>query len=154
MKHILLAIILLPSIVLAHSPPPEAPGGDIHQRFGPQSTTKSLPDNYQVTLTITDNDVQPLELSVVVASPQFTASLGEYNLNFTGSVTVEENGIIITYGLGWHTPEPTVNGSTPFKRSTMQGSVRLKLGEEVQIIRAGSRMARLSIKKLEASKPK
>jgi len=121
---------------------------------GQFQTGETLPDNYQVTLTITDKEGQPLEVSVVVASSGFTASLGEQNLNFNGSVTVEEAGIIIIYSLGWQTPVTTGNGNLQFNSSTMQGSVRLKLGEEVPIIRAGSKMAKLSIKKLEPSKSK
>jgi hypothetical protein len=46
----------------------------------------------------------------------------------------------------------TVGNTTQIKTSATQGSVRLKLGEEVQIIRAGTRAARLSIKKLEAAR--
>jgi len=115
----------------------------------------ALPDNYQVTLTLIDKNDPPLEVSVVVASSQFTAMLGEQHLDFNGSVTVEESGaIVIAYRLGWQTPVPANNGNIQFQSSTTQGSVRLKLGEEVQIIRAGTRIARLSIKKLDASKPK
>ena len=114
-----------------------------------------LPDNYEVTLTITDKNDPPLEVSVVVASPQFLANLAEHHLDFTGTVTVEESGaMVIAYSLGWQTPGPAFNGVVQYQPSTAHGSVRLKLGEEVQIIRAGTRMARLGIRKLDASKPK
>lgn len=99
---------------------------------------------------------QPLEVSVVVASTRFEASLGNPALNFSGTVTVEESGkIVIAYGLGWETPILDANGkAVQFRASSTQGSVRLGVGEEIQIIRAGPRVARLSIKKLEPAKSK
>ena len=154
MKYILFAAILLPSFLLAQTPQPVP----IRQPMLPGSQTPAdvLPDNYQVALTMTDKDGQPLEVSVVVASTQFTASLSDPSLTFSGSVTVEDSGsIIIAYSLGWETPIPVGDGkSVQFRPSSTRGSVRLKLGEEIQIIRAGPRIARLSIKKLEPSKPK
>ncbi len=124
------------------------------QGSGAQQSSEMLPDNYQVTLNITDKDGAPLEISVVVASSQFTTMLGEQNLSFGGNVKVEEaGGIVIAYDLDWQTPVG-VAGSTQYLPSRMHGSVRLKLGEEVQIIRAGTRSARLSIQKLDAVKGK
>ena len=113
-----------------------------------------LPGNYQVTLTITDKDAQPFELSVVVASTQFSASLDRQSLDFSGSVSPEESdGVIIAYTLGWETVITTDN-TTEYKRSNTQGSVRLKLGEDTQIIRAGTRTARLLVTKLDSAKSK
>jgi hypothetical protein len=148
MKRFLLAALVIPSAILAQ--PPFA--NPRPQGFNSQTPGVALADNYQVTLTLTDKNDPPLEVSVVVASSQFTAVHGEQHLNFNGSVTVEESGaIVVAYSLGWQTPVPAGNGNI---QSSTQGSVRLKLGEEVQIIRAGTRIARLSIKKLDASKPK
>ncbi|MGB8168367.1 MAG: hypothetical protein WCF18_12790 [Chthoniobacteraceae bacterium] len=157
MKHLLFAAVLLPLALLAQAPQlgmpvrPQLPGAG-------RAPADTLADNYQLTLTLTDKDGPPLEVAVVVASSQFTASLdslGIHNLAFTGTVTVEESGsIVIAYGLGWQTPSTTDNGNIQFHQSNTQGSVRLKLGEEVQIIRAGSRTARLAITKLEPPKSK
>jgi hypothetical protein len=152
MKSILLAAVLLPSILIAQIPQP-MPMRQMVQR-GIPAPTDALPDNYQVTLTITDKDGQPIEVSVVVASTRFNASLGDQHLTFEGAVAVEDSGIVIAYALGWETLSPPAEGNIQSRNSSMQGSVRLKLGEEVQIIRAGTRVARLSIKKLEPSKPK
>lgn len=156
MKHLLLAAIVLPSVLFAQTAqpipirppaPPMSPGSQI--------PADALPDNYQVTLTMTDKDGQPIEVSVVVASTRFTASLGDPSLTFSGSVTVDDSGsIMIAYALGWETPIPSGKDTIQFRPSSTQGSVRLKVGEEIQIIRAGSRVARLTIKKLEPSKPK
>ena len=154
MKHILLAAVLLPVMLRAQVPQP------VSQRVLPSSfqpSATNLPDNYQVTLNITDKDgQQPLEVSVVVASSQFSAQLAEQSLSFSGNMSVEESGgITIGYTLGWQTPVTANNGSSfQYLPSNTLGSVRLKLGEEVQIIKAGTRTARLSVKKLEASKAK
>lgn len=151
MKHIILASILLPSILIAQSPQPIAIRPQPPRLS--QTPADALPDNYQVLLTLTDKDKQPVEVSVVVASTQFNASLGEQNLTFSGFVTIEDSGsMLIAYALGWQTQAPTDNNNVRYQSSEAQGSVRLKPGEEVQIIRAGTRTARLSIKKLEMTK--
>ncbi len=152
MKYLLLAALLIPSLLAAQLPM-ASPSAPLVRRAQPNP--EILSDNYQITLIITDKDAQPTEVSVVVASSQFSASLGELDLNFTGSVIVEETGsLVVTYQLGWETLVPAGEKNTQYKSSATQGSVRLKLGEEVQIIRAGARTARLSVKKLEASKAK
>lgn len=155
MKSILFASLLLPSILFAQSPERVRVAPTIGNMPGFQAPASALPDNYQVTLTVTDKDSPPLEVFVVVASSQFNASLGEQNLAFSGSVTVEDAGsLVIAYSLGWETQITGAGGSIQSRTSSTQGSVRLKLDEEIQIIRAGSRTARLSIKKLEPAKPK
>lgn len=157
MKLIVLSALLLPAVLMAEALQPTVPGGRrvvMPQGSGALQSSELLPDNYQITLNITDKDGTPLELSVVVASTQFTAMFGEQSLGFSGHVKVEESGsIMVTYSLDWQTPVGGA-GTTQFVSSRMQGSVRLKLGEEVQIIRAGTRSARLSIQKLDAVKGK
>jgi hypothetical protein len=152
-----LSALLLPAVLMAQALQPAVPGGRrvvMPQGSGAQQSSELLPDNYQITLNITDKDGTPLELSVVVASTQFTAMFGEQSLVFGGNVKVEEaGGIVIAYDMDWQTPLRGA-GTTQFVSSRMQGSVRLKLGEEVQIIRAGTRSARLSIQKLDAVKGK
>ena len=158
MKLIVLSALLLPAVLMAQAVQPAVPV--VRQRImppqgsGAQQSSEMLPDNYQVTLTLTDKDGAPLELSVVVASAQFNAMFGEQNLGFGGYVKVEESGgILVSYSLDWQTPVGGA-GATQYVPSRMQGSMRLKLGEEVQIIRAGTRSARLSIQKLDAVKGK
>jgi hypothetical protein len=156
MKHILLAVILLPSVLIAQSTPriQSLPMRQI-QPGQPLPSTDTLPDNYQITLTITDKDGQPIEISLVAASTRFNASFAEQGLSLEGLLTIEESGsTIVQYSLGWTTPTAAANGIAQVGSSNMTGSVRLKLGEEIQIIRVASRVARLSIKKLESSKAK
>ena len=159
MKHLLLAALLLPAVIIAQVPIPSAA-----QRLplipGHQSPRAAFPDNYELSLKLTDKDGAPLEVSVVVAASQFSASLSEQNLSFSGNVDLEDSAsIMIYYLLDWQTPAAAIkdNGNGPPKAppiSRASGSVRLKPGEEVQIIRAGTRTAHLSIKKLVPTKAK
>lgn len=150
MKHLLFIAVLVPSLLIAQSAPPGA--NRIAVRPSLQTPGKEFADNYQLTLIVTDKDGQPVEISVVVASAQFVAALGEPSLSFAGTLTVEEaGGILVNYTLGWETLITVGNGAQ-YKSSRTEGSVRLKLGEEVQILRAGARTARLSIKKLDGAK--
>ena len=156
MKYLLLAALLLPSVLVAQINQPVPNSVSRRVVAGPQASSGVLADNYEVKLTVTDKEGQPLEVSVVVASPQFGASLGDQNLSFTGSVTVEDTGsLVIAYSVGWETPSPGAPvGLGQPRGTTMQGSIRLNSGEEVQIFRAGPRIARLSLKKLEPAKAK
>lgn len=156
MKLFLLAVILFPAVLVAQTaqPLPRFPVGAI-QPGQPPVPSDTLPDNYRVTLIITDKDGQPAEVSVVIASTRFHTLLGEQGLDFDGVLTVEESGSVhIQYALGWATSFQNANGTTDSRQSTTTGSVRMKLGEEIQILRAGPRVAKLSINKLEASKSK
>lgn len=150
MKIPLLALFLVPSVLFAQVSQQPIPGLPRRVLAAP-TAVETLADNYQVALTITDKDAAPVEVSVVVASSQFSASLGEQGLTFAGTLTVEESGgVVVAYSLGWESPI-TVGTGVQYKTSSTQGSVRLKLGEEVNIIRAGGRTARLSVKKLETT---
>ena len=147
MKLLFLAAILLAPVLCAQSPvsipaPPEP-------RRRIDSPSETLADNYQVTLTITDKEAPPIEIAVVVASTRFTASLAEQSLSFSGTLTVQESGVFVTYVLGWDTAVPAGKDTVQLRSSSAQGSVRLKLSEEIQIIRAGPRAAVLSVRKLE-----
>jgi hypothetical protein len=160
LKLLLLVSILFSATAFAVEPPIAVPVPISRPQQTPpvrayQASTSAFPDNYQVMLTVNDKGGQPLELSVVIASKQFNVTIGEQNLNFSGSVSPEEEGggVVIDYVVGWETSVPSGNGASQF-RSSAQGSVRMKLAEEVQVFRAGSQVARISIKKIEPSKLK
>jgi hypothetical protein len=160
MQATILSVLLFSSLLIAQTTaqtgrpgssqsPPRPPQAHVAQGSG-----EALPDNYQLTLTLSDKD-NPREVSVVVASRQFATQISDPPaLVFSGTLTLEDGGaLVVAYVLNWETV--ILNGtSTQFKPSSTQGSVRLKPGEEIQILRAGNLSARLSIKQLEASKPK
>jgi hypothetical protein len=126
-----------------------------YPRQGMQSATNVFPDNYALVLTITDKNAAPAEIELVVASPYFQAALGESNLSFSGSISIADaESAIVTFQLGWQAPVSAGKDSTQLVASNMQGSVRLKMGDDVQVMRAGSKGARLSIRKLETPKVK
>ncbi|WP_395753811.1 hypothetical protein [Prosthecobacter sp.] len=173
MKLILLSLLLLllPGLLLAQNaprplapvPPMQPPGMPVSPGYSAVPTT--LPDNYQITLILTEKDKEkdgdPLEISLVVASRTFTAVLADSGVNFGGDLTLEESGsILVNYNLGWETPVPPKSNQPPqivgsqYMSSRTTGSVRLKVGEELQIIRAGTRTATLSIQKLPLAKAK
>lgn len=169
MKTLLIAVLLAPSLLLSQETPPTAPvparpvaqPQPVRQRVLSQpgmpmaQTGEVLTDNYELRLTITDKDAEPLEVTLIVASSQFKAVVTEKNLNFSGTLTVEESGgLLIGYAIGWETPYPAGGGNVQFRTSSMTGSVRLKSGEEVQILRAGTHTTRLSIREVEPAKAK
>ena len=153
MKYlILVAAVLFPSLLFGQTKIPRVinPG---FQTAGQQE--ESLTENYQLNLAVADKDAQPLELSVAVASTRFNAALSEQGLTFSGTITVEESGsFMIAYVLSWQTTVAAEGNNSQIKSTSTQGSVRLKLGDEVTLIRAGTRIARLSMTKLEVGKAK
>jgi len=87
-----------------------------------------------------------------VATSHFQMALGEPSLMFAGDFSVEKDGrVVVLYTLGWET-RVGVGNNVGMRSSSTKGSVRVKLGEEVQIIRAGTRTAKLSVKKLGPGK--
>ncbi|MEA3208015.1 MAG: hypothetical protein QOE70_1072 [Chthoniobacter sp.] len=164
MKHflLLLAAVLLPSVVVAQVrqpgiPFPTIPNQPMRVIHSSQASEplEVLPENYEVTFSISDKDTPPIEVSIVGASARFNATFGELNITLEGVITVEESGsTIVEYAFSWSTPVTGANGSVDYRQTTARGSLRLKLGEEVPIVRAGPRTVRLSIKKWDAAKGK
>jgi len=159
MKRIFLPVLLVPSLLVAQSqqprpaqqprpvpmPIPNPPNQVV------DSSDKELPENYQLTLIVSDGPEKPLELSIVTASRRFEASLGEEgNLRFGGTLAPGDSDVmLVSYSLGWATEVTQGQGLLQTKSSGTTGSVRLKVGEEVPIFCAGNRTIRLSIKKLQ-----
>jgi hypothetical protein len=143
-KCLLLAVFLVPSVLLAQSFPGIPP--DM-----PQAQFCALPDNYEVTLTLTEKDRDPVEISIVIASTQFSASVESESLTFAGTLRLEPGSeVALGYQLAWQPPSVGNSSNSP---ESVQACVRLKLGQQVQIFRAGARTAKVSIQKLVASKP-
>lgn len=156
MKSILLTVLSIGATLSAQQsapiPPPPAPPT---LSANPQGVTNVFQDNYALVLTITDNKAVPTEIELLVASPSFQATIGEHYLSFAGTISiVDAESAVIAFQLGWQTPVQIGKDSTQLVPSNMQGSVRLKMGDEIQVMRAGSRSARLSIKKLGLQKLK
>jgi hypothetical protein len=153
MKHLFLTTLLLPTLAFAQALPARralVPGQPPMPGIQPaQNASEPFPNNYQINLAITDKDSPPVELSVVVVSSPFNVSLGEQNVTFTGSMLLEDGGtLLVQYGLGWQTAVNLPNNNVTYHSTSSQGSVRIKPGEEVEIFRAGTRVAKLVIKKL------
>jgi len=151
MKYLLFVSLFLFSALIAQ----ESQSGKAPQKSTAnlRSTDETLPKNYEVTLNFVDEDGQPIEVAFIVASKQFNVTLGEQNLSFSGTVNVEDSeNIVVAYVLEWKTAISASNGDAQLVSSAAKNSVHVKLGEEIQIVRVGSRIARLSIKEQNASK--
>lgn len=158
-KAFTLAAILLPCALFAQTPlprllqPQTVSNPSQANTYVYAAASLPLPDNYQVALTSTDKDGELPEISVVVASTHFNVTLQEPQRTLDGRVKIEDSGeITLEYTLGWETraPIPTNPGGFKIIPSSIKSSVRLKLGQEVQIFCEGAHMMRLSIKKLSA----
>ena len=149
MKRVLLPVLLIPSLLFAQSQPTPVVRPPRPIPASGNSVPQALPENYQLTLVLSDEKGQPVELSFVTASDQFQTSLGEQGLSFMGTLTPDgSDGVLVAYALGWQVAV-TEGQSTQYKSSSTSGSVRLKMEKEVRIIRVGDRVVRLSIKKFQ-----
>jgi hypothetical protein len=114
-----------------------------------------LPDNYLVRLVVAEKDQEKTELSVVVATTtQFNASAVDTTLSFIGMLVPQENGVInVRYTLNIQVPV-TEGSSNSFRSSACSSSVRMRLGETVQIFKSGAMSYKLTVSKLAADKEK
>lgn len=149
------AALLSATVSLAQQAAPGFPAPNRVRVPAVEPATEALPANYQIALSVTDKDGGTTEVSTVVASSRFSVSLGEPSLTFVGTLAVAEGGeITMNYTLGWETLIAAPNTPSQFRSSSVQGTVRLKEGEELIILRAGPRTAKVSVAKLPASKAK
>ncbi|MEI6714857.1 MAG: hypothetical protein WCO60_13960, partial [Verrucomicrobiota bacterium] len=162
MKAFILAAVLIPSVLLAEVPVPRPPAQEpthVSART-PQSPVRR--DNYLLTVFTTDKDGDLPEVCVVLAAPygevaQFNVTLGGPGDKIQGLLRIWDAGALtLDYTLGWETRIPNGNMSNTARicESSTKSSVCLNLGEEVQILRVGTRTTRVSIKKLEAATTK
>ncbi len=131
-----------------------------------------LQENHRIILTVTARDGSPLELCFTTGAPFFTASLEEQGISFSGTLeSVSGDTAILGYTLTWETPvtlERPVTLETPvtlerpaigsvtnviYKKSSLQGSVRLELGKGLVLFRAGKQSAHVSVLRLEPGTP-
>jgi hypothetical protein len=122
-------------------------------------TAPSLAENYVVTLTVTEKGQPASELSLVVSSADFKTDFADSKFNvstFVGTLTPEEgDAVSIRYVLGTQLTVP-VEGSTSvqYKNLSVQASVRLKLGDPVQIYKSDTRVCTLRVERLSQQQAK
>jgi len=119
----------------------------------PQGDTanEALPENYLLTLVVSDKDKVTTELSLVVATADFIVTAGDPRISFSGRIAPDDQGnnILIRYSLG--TSVAVQNGnSTEYRDSTAQASVKVRLGEPIQILKSGTQTYKLTISRLPA----
>jgi len=143
-------MLLIPSLLFAQSQPtPVGRPPRLTAASENPAPQEALPENCQLTLVLSDEKGQPIEISFVTASNHFQTSLGEQGVTFTGTLTPDgSDGVLVAYALGWQVAAKE-GQSTQYKSSSTSGSVRLKMEKEVPIIRVGDRVVRLSIKKFQ-----
>lgn len=154
MTRQLLAISLLSASFLQAEPPTRLlQPQPLLEKAG---TKTPLQENHQITLAFTARDGSPLELSFTTGVPFFTARLEEHGINFSGTLeSVSGNTAILGYTLTWETPvtleRPAIGPVTNviYKKSSLEGSVRLELGKELVLFRAGKQSAHVSVLRLE-----
>ena len=130
------------------------------QPFSPGSD-QPLPENYVLTLTVSSAEQATMELSLNVASTSFKTDFPDSRFTvgtFAGTLIPEEGGtILIRYMLvrqiAVSTPG-THDSTVQYKNVSTQASVRLRPGESVQLLKAGTEMGTLSIARLSEQQAK
>lgn len=118
-----------------------------------------LPENYILSLTVTDKGRQVNELSIVVATAQFTAAAIDPAETISGTLTVQEDGtVLIRYSLSAQIAVSSQNGqivtpenpatSVQYRNHSVRSSVRLRAGEPVVILKDGTHTYQLALHKL------
>ena len=168
MKTLIITLCLISTVAFAQIPtlprrvPPQAPQGA-------NETSDALPENYVLKLIVSDKDQQITELSVVVATAMFRADTFDPTMTLAGTLAPEDNGsILVRYTLGTEIAVPTQTLTTPsaagqavttassiqYKSGSVQASVRLHVGEPIQILKSGTRSYQLTVSRLAESAKK
>ena len=169
MKSLTLFLCFLCTFAFAQSAPRNVQPG----------SGEPLPMNYLLTLNASENDQPLAELSLVVATTDFTTDfihpIGALatvtvptNLTFTGTLSVQEDGsVLVRYALSCEVAVPTntqttkspngeqvTSSSIQYKRSSTQASAKLRLNESLQILKSGTRTYRLTVSRISDKAPK
>jgi hypothetical protein len=89
--------------------------------------------------------------SLVLATETFSASAGDPEVGFSGSVEVLENGVVLLrYNLSLTHVMAPGNG-VQYRSGSVQASVRLRPSESVQIFKSGTRSYDLTLEPLAHS---
>ncbi len=127
-------------------------------RSAPVNPVESVFENYVVTLTLTDKEQKTSELSLVVASADFKTDFPDTQSNinsFVGTLTPEEGDTVsIRYTLGGQLAVSVSPGNVQYRTIATQTTVRLKLGEPVQILKSDARTCTLRISRLSDQQAK
>jgi hypothetical protein len=159
MKTLIIALCLTSTIVFAQIPAPLRPSS----QQGANAAGEVLPENYLLTLTVSDKDQLVTELSLVVASADFKAEVADPVITFTGTLTPDDKeGILMSYGLGTQVAVPsqvlttqppsgapvTTSSSIQYRSSSVQATVKVRVGEPLNILKSGTRSYKLTISRL------
>ena len=152
-----------PPLRRVNVPPP----GVVPGNTGNLEDPDILPENYILSLTVTDKGKLLTELALVIATRQFNVTHIEYALNLVGTALPQDDGsILVRYSIGEEvafssqtglpvTAEAPAVGSIQYKTRSMSSAARLRVGEPVVILKDGSRVYQLSISRLaEGAKKK
>ena len=154
------AFLFLGAVAIAQvqSPPPvRVRTFQPQQQNPPPDPNTALPDNYQLTLVVSDGDKPATELSVVAVTPQFKVDAVEPSVTFAGTITPEDGGtVLVAYVVSGEVairpPEGAASGTIQYRAVGAQAAARLRLGETLQILKSGTRTFKLTVAKLETAK--
>ena len=111
---------------------------------------KVLPENLQLKLIVTEKEQQIGEISCVVATTQFSTNAADPLIGFSGTIVPEEGGtFLVRYVLS----QLFVTENRGSSNTTSTASVRLQLGEPIQILKLGNYTYQLTVSRL-AEAPK
>jgi len=110
------------------------------------ASVQTLPENYILSLAVSEKDKPVSEMSFVVATLDF--NMNPLDLTFVGTISPQEDGaFLVRYNIGTSVAVG-VGNNTQFKNITMSAAARLRPGDSVQIYKSEERTYRLSLTRL------
>lgn len=146
MKFLLFTFWLLGAVaaVAQGFQPPRPPGAT-------PAPAPPLPENYLLTLTVSNGGQVAAELALLIATAEFSASFPDAKPavnSFSGTVSLENNGsAVVRYTLNVEISIRPFGPNPQSKSSVTQSSVRLLLGQPVQILKTDARTYQLTMTK-------
>jgi hypothetical protein len=147
MKLTFLVFCVLCAAVLAQVPSPGVPNRvRMVNSDANAASVQTLPENYILSLAVSEKDKPMSEISFVVATLDF--NMNPLDLTFVGTIVPQEDGaFLIRYNIGTSIAVG-VGNNTQFKSISMSAAARLRPGDSVQIYKSDERSYRLSLTRL------
>jgi hypothetical protein len=147
MKLTSLVFCIISAAALAQAPSPVVPNRvRMASADANAASVQILPENYILSLAVSEKDKPVSEISFVVATLDF--NMNPLDLSFVGTIFPQEDGgFLIRYNIGTSIAVG-VGNNTQFKNVSMSAAARLRPGDSVQIYKSDERSYRLSLTRL------
>jgi hypothetical protein len=149
MKPLIAILCLISTVAFAQNPPTIARPLNMVLPPNEKAPGEALPENYLLTLVVSEKDQVLTELSIVLATTDFNVAVADPVINFSGILTSDDKeGMLVRYTLNTQVAISEKEVAKYFRNGSVQASVKVRVGEPLQIFKSGTQTYKLTISRL------